>query len=368
MKTKLLATTNYEYLSQFMNLAKGRDWVDNIPELTKDNIAQVGNAIIDLKPARDMFYDEFIVKIKEMLFDGLRADNKFAFMKGPQVSGIIEDTYVDYIKGKNFDPEDTTLLKNVKANMATLYHKVDSRMIYETSISDAQLREAFLSNGGLDTLLGTIVNTLYESAEWDEFTKFKESIATNVKYAGKVIYLGNPKVLDESGAETAETDWRKVADAMLFNLRKYSKDLTYVSRDHNILELAQRTSLEQQLVIMHKDMALNIDFASLANIFNLDKVETATNMVEVDNFNENDFLVGAVMTKNAWKYRDELRTTETFRNPQTLTTKYFFHLWQMISYSYLYNAIYFVLGTEEELEGKLNLANKADLESKIIGK
>ena len=348
---------NYEYLASFMELAKGNDFIENIPELTRDNITAVGNAIVSLQPAKDMFYTAFITKIKEMLFGGLSANNKFAFLKGPDITGIIEDSYVDYIKGSNFDPESETLLKNVKADITTIYHKIDRRLLYETSISDPQLIEAMLSPYGLDSLIGRIIDTMYQSNEWDEFTMFKEMIVHNVQYAGKVVYLGDYK--DETGA----IEWGKVTDAMLFNLRKVSKDLTYVSRNHNILGLASATPYDQQLVVMHKDMALNVDFASLSNIMNLDKVEMDARLVEVDNFNDNELIVATIMSKNAFRYRNALNTTETFRNGQTLTTKYMFHIWQMISYSFLYNTVYFVLGTEAETKPLLNLKTKASIKT-----
>lgn len=338
MTKNLITTTNYEWLGQFMDMAKGRDWIDNIPQLTKDNIATVGNAILDYQPARDMFYNEFIVKIKKQLFGGLTANNKFSFLKGERISGDIEDSYVDYIKGSNFDPENETLLKNVKAQIKTLYHRIDRKLLYETSISDVQLRNAMLSSNGLDSLFGRILDTLYNSNEWDEFTMFKEMIVENFKHAGHVVYLGDPKTSEGT------TDWQKLSEAMLFNLRKISKKLTYVSRDYNKLKLASATPLSEQVLIMQADMNLNIDFSSLASIFNLDKVETATNMIEVDNFNDNNTIVGAIMTRGAFRYHDELRTTETFRNGQTLTTKYMYHVWEMISYSYLYNTVYFVIG------------------------
>lgn len=356
MAKQLVQVTNYDYLSQFMGMAKGRDWLDNIPTLTKENIAEVGNAILKLQPAKDMFYGEFILKIKEQLFGGLTADNKFKFLKGRNVTGIIEESYVDYIKGQNFDPENETLLKNVKAKIQTLYHQIDRRLLYETSISDEQMREAMLGEYGVSNLMSEVLSSLYNSAEWDEFTMVKEMIVHNVQYAGKVIYLGKPMLEDN-----VTIDWKAIADNMLYHLRKVNKDLQYVNREHNVLGLASRTATSDQILVMHKDMNLNIDFASLSSIFNLDKVETASNMVEVDNFNENEYIVGAIMDRRGFQIRDMLRTTEMFRNGQTLTNKYFHHIWSMISYSYLRNTVYFVVGTEEEVGPLLNRKTKEEL-------
>lgn len=362
MAKQLVSVSNFDYMNGFMTLAKGRDWVDNIPQLTKDNIVEVGNAILSLKPARDMFYDEFILKIKEQIFGSLSADNKFKFLKGRNVDGIIEESYVDYIKGKNFDADNDTLLKNVKAKIRTLYHKIDRRLLYETSLSDEQMREAMLGTYGVSNLMAEVLNSLYESAEWDEFTMAKEMIVHNLQYAGKVVYLGSPKTEDGS------LDYKALADVMLLELRKVNKHLQYVNRDHNILGLASATSTANQILVMHGDMNLNIDFASLSSIFNLDKVETASNMIEVDNFNENEYIVGAIMDRRGFQLRDSLRTTETFRNGQTLTTKYMHHIWQMMSYSYLRNTVYFVIGTEEEVKDKLGLKTKAELEAIIEGR
>ncbi len=337
--------TNYEVLEQFLTLHKGSDWSNNIPELTKTNVADVGNAIMNYQPARDVFYNAFMVKITKQLFAGLTADNKFKFLKGEKVVGDIEDSYVDYIEGKNFDPEDETLLKNVKAQIKTLYHKLDRRLLYETSISDVQLRNAFLNEGGLDSLISTVLSTLTNSKEWDEFTMIKQLIVDNTEHAGKVIVIdGN--------------DREEILKNFLRALRKTSNRLAYVSRDYNKLGLATATSKENQLLVLHDDLTVDIDFDVLANIYNMEKLEVETRTVTVDNFNEGKVvdgdktydLIAGLFDVRAFRLHDVLNHMETFRNPQTLTTKYFLHVWQIMSIAYLFNMVYFVVP-----EGSLDL-------------
>ena len=337
--------TNYEVLEQFLTLHKGSDWTNNIPALTKTNIAEVGNAIMDYQPARDMFYNAFMVKITKQLFEGLTADNKFKFLKGEKVIGDIEDSYVDYIEGKNFDPEDETLLKNVKAKIETMYHKLDRRLLYEASISDLQLRNAFLSEGGLNSLISTVLSTLTNSKEWDEFTMVKQLIVDNVKHAGKVVII--------------EGDNREdILKNFLRALRKTSNRLAYVNRNYNKLELATATSKDNQLLVLHDDLTVDIDFDVLANIYNMEKLEVETRTVTVDNFNEGKVvdgddtydLIAGLFDVRAFRLHDVLQHMETFRNPQTLTTKYFLHVWQLMSMAYLFNMVYFVVA-----EGSLDL-------------
>lgn len=335
--------TNYEYLEQFLELHKGADWDNNIPELTKTNIAEVGNAIIDYQPARDMFYNAFIVKITNQLFAGLIADNKFKFLKGQKVVGDIEDSYVDYIEGKNFDPDDETLLANVKADIKTLYHKLDRKLVYETSISDVQLRNAMLSEGGLDSLVSTILSTLTNSKEWDEFTMVKQLIVDNFAHAGKVVII--------------EGDVREdILKNFLRALRKTSNKMTYVNREHNEVEVATATPKKNQLLVLHDDLTVDIDFDVLANIYNMNKLEIETRTVTVDNFNEGivtitgeddsetDYeIIAGLFDVRAFRINDVLNHTETFRNPQTLTTKYFLHIWQIMSMAFFFNMVYFVV-------------------------
>lgn len=333
--------TNFTFLEQFIQTSKGSDWVNNIPELTRDNVTEVGNAILNYQPAKESFFNNFIVKITLQLFDGMVADNKFKHLKMNNVVGNIEDSYVDYIKGENYDPESEELLKKAIANIKTLYHQEDRRLKYKTSISDEQVRKAMLSTNGLSQLNATILATLTNSAEFDEFTMVKELLLANFENRGKVV------VVDEENNKDR-------ASATLYEIKKHSARMTYVSSEYNKMGVKNATSLNNQLVVLHEDVKLDMDFGTFADIYNIDKISIGEKVITVDNFNEGEVtvdgttydLLAIIVDKRAFRIADTLRQMETFRNPDTLTTTYFLHIWQLMSMAFFHNMLYIVAPQE----------------------
>lgn len=329
--------SNYQYLKLFEQISKGNDYMTLIPKVTRDNITEVGNAILSYEPTKEAFYNVFMTKILMQIINGLDANNKFAPYKSGNVIGDIEEAYVDYIGSRAYDPEDETLLKNVKASITNLYHKVDRKTVRETSISDDQLRDAFLTENGLSSLGAQVLSTLYSSQEHDEYVMIKELFNLNIKHATKPMQ----KVVI-TGANAKEK-----ADNLLYAIKRDTARLSYVKKDYNTQGLMMRTPESGQILVLHEDYKLNIDMGSLPNIFNLDKVELKTNTITVDDFNaDEENIIAVLVDKRAIQYRDRLRKMTSFYNPQTLTTKYFLHVWLLVSMSYIFNMVYYVEGED----------------------
>lgn len=326
-----MLVSNYDLLGSFISASKGTDYVDNIPQLTRENITEVGNAILDYQPSMDAFYSSFLVKIALQMFQGLIANNKFKFLKGMQITdGDIEDAYVDYIKSNNFDGSDEDPYTISKADIKTLYHKRNRQSRYDTTLSDAQLRNAMLGEFGLSRLMSTVINTMYQSAEWDEYTLIKQLIVDNFTHAGKVVSI------------TGDTPLARVSN-LLYELKRHSQDLDFVSREFNEMEVANRTPMGEQLLVLHKDYKLNIDMSVLANTYNMSKLELETQIITVDNFNDSDDdIIAVMMDRRGFRIHDTLVQMRTQINNKSLYTNYFLHIWQIISYAYFMNCVYFV--------------------------
>jgi len=322
--------TNYEIMGSFLQADTGSFYEDNIPELTRTNTSEVGNAILNYQAAKEAFYDMLINKITLQLFNRFLGNNKFKQLKGMMVNGDIEDTYIDYAQGRNFDPDNENPFEVTKSTIKTLYHKRDRELTYTVTVSDFQIRRAFLSEGGLSSFIAQCVDSLYQSAELDEYTMVKEMIKYNYGHAGKVVAL--------EGSSHEE-----VVRNLLYELKKAGKDLTYASREHNEMEVMNSTPKDNQVIVLHKDYALDIDTGILANAYNMDKLRFDSQVIEIDNFNEDtDHIVAVILDQRGFRLHDVVRTVEGIRNPANLSTTYWFHLWQIVSYAYFMNAIYFV--------------------------
>lgn len=323
--------SNFEILNDYIELSTGQDFLENIPELTQANITEVGNAILDYEPAKNSFLNVLINKIGLTIISEMLASNKFSYLKGEKLEygDTIEDIYVDYIKSQDFSGANENPFKQNKPNISVLYHTIDRQLQYKVTIRDVELRKAFKNSDGLNNLITKIINSLYNSKEYDEFTMFKQMLVDN--------YLNGTSVALEG--ETSS----ELARDLLYNIKKYSQDIEFNSREYNKLEMLTNTPLDNQILILHKDYKLNIDIDTLAGVFNLDKVDLKTRILTVDNFNADENKIVAVLLDNRGvRLHDSLFTLETLRNPEALATNYYLNVWQLISYAYFHNLIYFI--------------------------
>ena len=338
----LTRQVNYDILGEFIEASKGSSYIDNIPKLTRENIEQVGNAIIDYEPAKEAFYNSFLVKITLQLFEGFTASNRFKFLKGPMTKGDIEDAYVDYIKSENFDGEDENPFPIKKADVKVLYHKVDRRLRYDTTVTDEQLMGAFTNEYGLNNLISRVIASLYSSNDYDEYTMFKQLLVDNFDKGYHVPISGE--------------DAGELSNNLLYEMKRLSQDLTFVSDKYNSLNVKNSTSFDNQIIVLHKDYSLDIDMGVLANTFNVDKMKLDSQVIIVDNFNDTiptggedeTNIVACIFDKRGVRFWDQMRRMTTQYNPKALYTNYFLHVWNGLSYAYFHNLVYF---TEPEIGG-----------------
>lgn len=347
---------NYDILGAFIGASEGTDYINHIPELTRENITEVGNAILDYQPAKEAFYNSFLTKITRQLFENINANNVFKFLKGPMTEGDIEDSYVDYIKGENFDGGETNPFTHNKPDIKVLYHKIDRQLKYKVTVSDAQLRKAFLSDTGLSTLINKIVDTLTQSAEHDEYVMFKQLLLESLVYKDEEGDLKTSKHTVLSGTSKSE-----LVERFLYEVKKHSMNMTFNNREYNNMGVLNKTSYDDQIIVIHKDYALDIDMGVLANTLNVDKMKLDGKVIIVDNFNDNDMakwglqvddvvdgkkIVGCIFDRRGVRFWDSLRTMETLRNPDALYTNYWLHIWQGLSYAYFHN-MFFIIEPDE---------------------
>ena len=354
---------NYDILGAFIGASEGTDFINHIPVLTRDNIRDVGNAILDYQPAKEAFYNSFLTKITRQLFENINANNVFKFLKGPMTEGDIEDAYIDYIKPESFDGGETNPFTHNKPDIKVLYHKIDRQLKYKVTVSDAQLRKAFLSDTGLSTLINKIVDTLTQSAEHDEYVMFKQLLLDCITYRDEDGILKTSKHVVLSGASKSE-----LVERFLYEMKKHSMNMTFNTREYNNMGVLNKSSYDDQIIAIHKDYALDIDMGVLANTFNVDKMKLDGKVIIVDNFNDNNLckeegltpddvtdggkrIVGCIFDRRGVRFWDSLRTMETLRNPDALYTNYWLHIWQGLSYAYFHNIFYILepdeLDTEE---------------------
>lgn len=316
------------------------DYQNYVPEATQTNIADVGNPILTYQSVQNEFLNTLVNKIALTIVRHKLLTNPLApLKKGEMPLGFdVEEMHVNRAVAETYDPTGEGLLDRTLPDVVVEYHRLNRQDMYPVTISKQQLKQAFTSWDHLQSLIDGIVSSMYDGDSDDEFILMKNLMATAVeKEHVTMIYavdLDKPTELVEN--------FKNVSSYMSFassNFNKYS--------EVNSTELAPipprrtKTEIGDQVLIIRADIANKIDVNVLANAFNLSKAEFLARRVLVDNFGDADDVIAFLCDKDFFQVYDQLRTTEEFYNAKGLYWNYFYHVWQVMSYSLMVNAVAF---------------------------
>lgn len=319
---------------------------ERIPEATRDNLETIRYAMIDsdnIQVANEFMETLLNKLIKSVVHTKLFSNPLKGLKKGTKPLGdTIEEIYNNFIKGTVFDQTGAELLKRTLPDTKTVYHRMNYKMQYPITVSREQLSKAFISYDALNSYITNIINTLYNSAELDEFMNVKELINSALtKNAMKTVTIVDPLLSKENGQEFIKTV-KTISELMVFPSTEYNGYLTAQSTDSKGIITFSRKS-EQVLII---DAATNTSVAVdvLASTFNMSVAEfNDTRKIVIDSFPDKD--VRAVLVDEAFfQVYDDLFTLTSFYNGKGLYTNYYLNVWQTLAYSILVNAVAFKVG------------------------
>ena len=319
---------------------------ERIPEATRDNLETIRYAMIDsdnIQVANEFMETLLNKLIKSVVHTKLFSNPLKGLKKGTKPLGdTIEEIYNNFIKGTVFDQTGAELLKRTLPDTKTVYHRMNYKMQYPITVSREQLSKAFISYDALNSYITNIINTLYNSAELDEFMNVKELINSALtKNAMKTVTIVDPLLSKENGQEFIKTV-KTISELMVFPSTEYNGYLTAQSTDTKGIITFSRKG-EQVLII---DAATNTSVAVdvLASTFNMSVAEfNDTRKIVIDSFPDKD--VRAVLVDEAFfQVYDDLFTLTSFYNGQGLYTNYYLNVWQTLAYSILVNAVAFKVG------------------------
>lgn len=310
------------------------EYKDRIPTATQTNMSQVGSAILDYTPTRNEFVNALLNRIAMVVVKNRLFENPLKeFKKGTLEWGkSIEEVFVDLVKGENFDSAgaESTLFKRNIPDIKSVFHILNRQNTYTTTVENAQLKQAFLSADGFNSLIEKIIQTLYTSDNYDEFLLMKNLIHTNGVEGKFQMYSVTP-VTDEATAKAA-----------LSIIKEVSNDMTFMSDKFNHAGVKTSTPKNEQIVLINTKFDARVDVEVLASAFNMDKADFIGRRVLVDDFGGLSNVLCALVDKDWFMVYDNLFTTEDIYNPKGLYYNYFLHHWQTLSTSPFANAVLFV--------------------------
>ena len=336
IKTSLGLTNTYDIINAIRN-SSGDSFQRYVPLANAENVAQVGAGILLNQTMQNEFITSLVDRIGLVVLKSVSLENPLKrFKKGTMPLGrTIEEIFTDITKSHKYNAEEaeTTVFKREIPNVKTLFHERNREEFYKQTIQDSSLQSAFVSWGTFESFLSQIINSIYNSAEVDEFLYMKLLIDN---YYSKGLF--KVVAVDAPVTETASR-------ALVKKIRAFAGKATLPmgSRDYNALAVMNRVDMNDLHLIITADLQAEIDVEVLARAFNMNNTDFLGKVTVIDSFASPG--LQAVLVDSEWfMVYDVLQKMETIRNPQGLYWNYLYHVWQVLSVSRFSTAIAFVSG------------------------
>lgn len=325
---------------------------DALPVATEANIQDVGNPILTYVPVANAFLDALVNKIYLQIIRARAFRNPLAKLKkgNAPLGADIEEIHTNPVTPTAYDATAETLLKQAAPDVATIYHRLNRQDVYKLTIERADLRQAFTSWDAYGNMIDANVNALYSGNYIDEFRLMLNTL-TGATTGNAIVTKTVTDVTDEASAKE-----------LVKTMRAMNRKFQLPSTEYNCYAALQtaagvetptpRTTWcnpEDVVVVITADTESTIDVDVLAAAFNIDRAQfIANNVIVVDSFGEDSNIVALMFDRAYIQVYDNLFIAEPFRNPETLATTYFMHVWQTYSASPFANAVAFVKAEEQE--------------------
>lgn len=328
------------------------------------SIRQIGNIMMNYEPLQNEFLSALYNRIGRVIITSKMYYNPWSpFKKGLMELGeTVEEIFVNIAKAHTFNPEtaETNFMKREIPDVRAAFHTMNYQKFYKATISNDQLRQAFLSWQGITDLIAKIVDAMYTAHNYDEFQVTKYMLARNI-LNGYLYPITVPQISKEN------------AEAIVTEVKAASNNLVYMSRNYNLAGVDTFTEKKDQFIITTARFDAIMDVNVLASAFNMDKAEFMGNRVQIDGFDKIDDVrmsqlfaddpaagyvpltseekaalaqVPAVLIdRDYFMIFDNLyKFTEDY-NGEGLYWQYWYHAWKTFSTSPFANAEIFVPGT-----------------------
>ena len=339
------------------------NYQDMVPyaEGSLDSVREIGAIIMQYPALQNEFLSALVNRIGMVLVTSKLYRNPWAFMKQGMLEfgETIEEIFVNIAKPFEFNQEraETTIFKREIPDVRAAFHVMNYTKFYKATISNDQLRQAFLSWNGITDLIARIVAAMYTGANYDEFITMKYLLA-------KHLIAGN---IYANQIDTVSTDNMK---SIVATIKGVSNSLEFLSNKYNYNGVETYTNKSDQYILINAKFDATMDVEVLASAFNMDKAEFMGRRVLVDSFGNLDNARLKLLFAEDPNYteisEDDLQALDNI--PAVMVDRYFFmifdnfynfteqyngeglywnywyHTWKTFSISPFHNAVAFVPG------------------------
>ena len=342
------ATTNYQnYIPKAEN--------------NTQSIREIGSILMDYPNLQNEFVNALVNRIGLVIATSKSYQNPWSmFKKGFLEYGeTIEEIFVNLAKGQSFDPEkaESELFKREIPDVRAAFHIMNFKKFYKVTVSQDQLRQAFLSVEGVSDLISKIIESMTNASNYDEFQVMKYLLARHI-LNGRIKPVTIPEITDAN------------TKRIVSKIKGISNSFEFMSDKYNIAGVKTHSLKEDQYVLVNSDFDAIIDVEVLAVAFNMDRAKFTGHKVLVDGFGEidterlnelfadnNDYvpltsdelaalneIPAIIVDKDFFMIYDNMQQVRDQENAQGLYWNYFLHVWKTFSVSPFANNALFVEG------------------------
>ena len=361
-KIKTLTNSSVDILNAIRNNAS-TNYKDYVPQATadSDSIREIGAVIMDYPALQNEFLSALVNRIGRVILTSKSYDNPWAmFKKGMLEFGeSIEEVFVNIAKPFQFDPQvaESNVFKREIPDVRSAFHIMNYQKYYKATISNDQLRQAFLSIDGITDLIAKIVDAMYTGANYDEFQTMKYMLAKHILNG-----LMNPVSIPAFSQENMNN--------IVSVIKSVSNKFTFLSSKNNLAGVMNHTPKQEQYLLVNSQFDAIMNVEVLASAFNMDKAEFDGHHVLVDSFGDLDIErlnilfaddptyteigqaelkalnnIPCVLVDSNWFmiFDNYQNFTEQY-NGEGLYWNYWYHVWKTFSVSPFSNNAVFVAG------------------------
>ena len=320
-----------------------------IPEATKENLAEYGNALKEYPVIMNKWVNVLVNKIGLTVIKNKMWNNKLAeFQRGDlPVGSTVEEIFVDVVKAKTYTEEPASdNLADVfavnKPDVKVRFHIVNSQLVYPISISKVNILQAFNNLPAFEDFLTKVFESVYASANLDEYLQTKQLIQ---------FYMTNDSINRFFDVEVDAVTDEDSAKALATTIRSYSNKLEFMSAKYNYAGVTTHTPKEDQVLLLSSDTEALMSVEVLAYAFNMEKADVnavVSKVVTLDDFGDGDESTIAILVDRDWfMIYSQLYQMEEQNNALHLYFNRFLHIWKIYSTSEFANAIRFTTSVIE---------------------
>lgn len=359
-KVQTLTNSAVDVLNVIRNNASV-DFRNYVPIATPDadSIKTIGAIIMNYPSLQNEFLSALVNRIGLVIITSKMYSNPLSVLKKGvlEFGETIEEIFVNIAKPFTFDPEEaeSKQFKREIPDVRSAFHVLNYKKFYKVTISDDQLRQAFLSWNGVSDLIAKVVDSMYTAAEYDELQVTKYMIARQL-LDGRMYAVTIPEVTTPN------------MKAVVSAVKGVSNKFTFMNSNFNVAGVKTHTLKNEQYIIMNANFDATMDVEVLASAFNMDKAQFMGNRLMIDGFGTLDTARLAELFANDSTYQEISQTelealdkipcilidrdyvqiydnmykmTEKY-NGQGLYWNYFYHTWKTFSVSPFSQAVLFV--------------------------